>query len=199
METTSHDHLVQNLALTSQLDYEQVHWYVVYTYPRHEKRVAERLEQAQVEYFLPLYRTTHLWADRRKGVELPLFPGYVFVRIALVHRLRVLETPSIVRFVGIGQYPTPMPENEVATLRRGLSRGAKVEPHPFLKIGERMRIKAGPFQGVEGVMIRSKNVVRVVLSIDLIMRSVAVEVEIADLEPVSSSIWSNLTMRKALA
>src|SRR5512141_39705 len=151
----------------------ELRWYVVLTGARHEKRVAEQLERKDIEHFLPLYATVHRWKDRRAYLELPLFPGYVFVRLALQHRLRVLEIPSVVRFVSFSGRPAPLPTVEVETLRRGLSAQVRAEPHPYLKIGHRVRIRSGPFSGAEGILLRKKDFLRVVLSIDLIMRSVA--------------------------
>lgn len=117
-------------------------------------------------------------------VELPLFPGYVFVRIALAQRLCVLQLPSVFRFVSFGNCPAPLPEHEIELLSRGLLSELKAEPHPYLKIGRRVRIKAGPLEGAEGILLRKKGVLRVVLSVDLIMRSVVIEVEVADVEPI---------------
>jgi len=162
----------------------QSRWYAAYTCPRHEKRVAEQLEERHIEHFLPLYVTTHRWADRLKKVELPLLPGYVFVHMPLQNRLRVLQLPSVIRFVSFGSQPSPIPEPEIEILRKGLQSDGKAEPHPYLKTGGRVRVKAGPFQDAEGILVRRKNLVRVVLSVELIMRSVAVEVDIADVEPI---------------
>jgi len=159
-------------------------WYAVYTCARHEKSVAQQFTQKQVESYLPLYDALHRWKDRRAHVQLPLFPGYVFVRIALQDRLKVLEVPSVVRLVGINGRPTPLPENEMTSLRNGLANDLRAEPHPYLKIGRRVRVHRGPLIGREGILVRKKDKLRLVLSIDLIMRSVAVEVDAADIEPL---------------
>ena len=134
--------------------------------------------------FLPLYRSVRRWKDRRQELELALFPGYVFVRIALQDRLRVLQLPSVVHLVGSPGRPSPLPESEMDGLRQGLSNQVHSEPHPYLKVGRRVRVVHGPLAGAEGILIRKKDRFRVVLSIDLIMRSVALEVDAADLEPV---------------
>jgi transcription antitermination factor NusG len=160
----------------------QDHWYALYTCPRHEKRVVQQMEERRISCFLPLYRSVRRWKDRRKELELALFPGYVFVRIALKDRLRVLQLASVVRFVSCNGYPVPLPNSEMASLMNGLSRGVRAEPHPYLVIGRVVRVRYGPLAGMEGVLVRRKDKFRVVLSLNLIMRSVAVEVDEADLE-----------------
>jgi transcription antitermination factor NusG len=158
-------------------------WYAVYTCPRHEKRVAAQIKQNRISCFLPLYRSIRRWKDRRKELELALFPGYVFVRIALKDRLQVLQIASVVRFVGFNGCPVPLPENEMASLMTGLSSGVRAEPHPYLTVGRSVRVKYGPLAGTHGILVRRKEKFRVVLSLDLIMRSVAVEVDESDIEP----------------
>ena len=112
-----------------------------------------------------------------------LFPGYVFVHLDLKDRLRVLQVPSVVRFVSFNGHPAPLPDSEIEALNSGLAGGVRAEPHPYLKVGRRVRVKHGPLAGAQGILVRRKDKFRVVLSIDLIMRSVAVEVDEADVEP----------------
>ena len=163
-------------------------WFAVYTTPRHEKHVFEILAERQIETFLPLYRTTHQWKKSRPVVlELPLFPTYVFVRIARQARGSVLCTPGVLSIVGSSRESWPLPELEIEALRSGLLE-RKIEPHPYLTVGERVRIKAGVMTGVEGVLVRKKNEFRVVLTLDTIMRSVAVEVNADDVEPVNTQL-----------
>ena len=162
----------------------QARWYAAYTCANHEKRVAAELGARDVEHFLPLYASMRRWKDRRVQLELPLFPGYVFVRLALSQRLRVVQIPSLVRLVGFGGLPTALPDTEMEIMRSGLSQNLRVEPHPFLTVGRRVRITCGPFAGLEGVLKRKKSDVRVVVSLELIQRSVAVDVEAADLSPL---------------
>lgn len=164
---------------------EQPRWYAAYTCARHEKRVAAQLEERAIECFLPLYETVHRWKNMRARLQLPLFPGYVFVRFPLNERLKVLQLPSVVRLVGFNGLPLPLPDEEMETLRAGLTRQLRAEPHPFLKVGRPVRIKCGPLAGLEGILLRKKGSLRVVLSIDLIMRSVAVDIDLADLVPIS--------------
>jgi transcription antitermination factor NusG len=119
-------------------------WYAAYTSANHEKRVAEQFSGRAVEHFLPLYPSVRRWKDRQVQLSLPLFPGYVFVRIALCDRLQVLEIPSVARLVGFSGTPTALPDVEIETLKAGLAGGVLAIPHPYLKIGRRVRIIAGP-------------------------------------------------------
>jgi transcription antitermination factor NusG len=160
------------------------HWYAVYTRASHEKRVAAELDARAVEQFLPLYSSVRRWKDRRVHLNLPLFPGYVFVRLALQDRLRVLQLPSVVRLIGFGGLPTALPDEEVETLRTGLGDRLHAEPHPFLTVGCRVRIVSGPLVGFEGILRRKKNNFRLIVSIELIHRAFAVDVDSADLQPL---------------
>ena len=166
-------------------EYLEERWYAAQTCANHEKRVQEQLRQRAVEAYLPLYPAVRRWKDRRVRLELPLFPGYVFVRLALCDRLLVLQTPSVVRLVGFGGRPAALPDQEIAALRHGLAGEMQFLPHPYLKTGQRVRVKTGPFQGLEGILVRKKKISRFVISLDLIMRSVAVEIDVAELEPVA--------------
>jgi transcription antitermination factor NusG len=164
-------------------EYFVARWYAAYTSANHEKRVSEQLSRRDIEYFLPLYSSARQWKDRRVTLELPLFPGYVFVRTMLRDRLRVLQISGVSRLVGFDGTPTALPEGEIEALRASLSAAVHAKPHPFLTIGRRVRVKAGPLAGLEGIVIRRKNRVRLVISLGLIQRAAAVEVDEADLEP----------------
>ncbi len=159
------------------------HWYAAYTRAQHEKRVAAELGMREVKHFLPLYSSMRRWKDRRVQLELPLFPGYVFVRLALRDRLRVLQIQSVVRLVGFNGLPTALPDTEMEIMQSGLSQTPRVQPHPFLTAGRHVRITGGPFAGLEGVLRRKKSGTRVIVSLGLIQRSVAVDVDIADVRP----------------
>jgi len=159
-------------------------WYAAYTRSHHEKCVAEQLQTRTVEHFLPLYETMRKWKDRRKRLKLPLFPGYIFVRIALQERLRVLVVPGVVRLVGFDNQPAALPDNEIEALRSVMGRGLRSEPHPYLTVGRKVRIARGALQGMEGVLVRKKGRVRLVLSIDLIRQSAMIEVGSADVGPI---------------
>jgi len=159
-------------------------WYAACTRARHEKTVAHQLEERGIECFLPLYRSARRWKDRRKLLDLVLFPGYIFVRLALKDRLRVLQLPGVSRFVSFNGHPAALPENELNALRNGLSQEMKPEQHPYLTAGRRVKVVYGPLSGAQGILIRRKNNCRLVISIDAIMRSVALEVDEADVVPL---------------
>jgi len=163
---------------------QQERWYAAYTCANHEKRVAAQLQVRSVEHLLPLYSSMRRWKDRRVLVDFPLFPGYVFVRLALRDRLRVLQIPSLVRLVGFGEQPYALADGEIALLRSSLTGAMKFAPHPYLRIGSRVRIARGPLRGVEGILVRKKNEFRVVLSIDVIACSASVEVDSGDIERI---------------
>jgi transcription antitermination factor NusG len=164
--------------------YLEPRWYAAYTCANHEKRVRELLTQRCVVSFLPAYETVRRWKDRRMRIQLPLFPGYVFVRLALVDRLRVLQIPSVVRLIGFNGHPSALPDEEIEALKRGLAAGVRAEPHPFLTAGRRVQVKRGPFEGRQGILLRRKGKLRLVLSIELIMRSVVIDVDTTDVEAV---------------
>ena len=158
-------------------------WYALYTCARHEKRIAEQIERRSLPCFLPMYRSIRRWADRRKELDLPLFPGYVFVRMDLQRKLIVLQIPGVVQFVAFDGKPAEVPVEEIETWRTRLSGASGVEPHPYLRTGRRVRVRRGAMQGLEGIITRRKGHCRVVFSLDLIHRSVAIELEEEDLEP----------------
>lgn len=160
------------------------HWYAVTVRPKHEKAVTRHFEHRGLNYFLPVYRSTRRWKDRRKELEMALFPGYVFVNLNLRNRLGVLQSPGVVQFVTFQGQPAPVPELEIRALESGLSSGLRAQPHPYLRQGRKVRVKSGPLTGAEGIMIRRKEGFRLVLSIDLLMRSVMLEVDEADVEPL---------------
>ena len=160
--------------------HQQPHWYALYTCSNREKRVADQLQGREVEHFLPQYESVRRWKDRRVTLKLPLFPGYVFVRLALRDRLRVVQIPGVVHLVGFNGLPAALPDEDMEILRSGLSQRLHAEPHPFLTIGRRVRINRGPLAGLQGILRRKKANFRVVVSLELIQRSVAVDVDAAD-------------------
>ena len=172
-----------NDRIESRSEHFPTRWYVAQTRCRHEKRVAEQLEGRGIEHFLPLYETTSRWKDRRVRLQLPLFAGYVFLRFPLSERLRALEIPGLARLVGFGGLPVALPDDEMEAIRNGLMRSLRAEPHPYLTVGRRVRITGGPFAGIEGVLKRKKRNLRVVVSLNLIQRAIAVDVSAADIEP----------------
>jgi transcription antitermination factor NusG len=159
-------------------------WFAVFTVPRHEKRIEQHLQLRQIENFLPLYQKQRQWKDGSKGtLQLPLFSTYIFVRISIHERLPVLKVPGVISIVGGGLQPMPVPDSYIHFLREGLQH-RKIEPYPYLAVGTRVRIRSGAMAGMEGVLIRKKNNFRVVLTVEMIMKSVIVEVEMEDIEPV---------------
>ena len=165
---------------------ETKYWFAVYTTSRHEKRVARNLAQRQIEHFLPTYRTQHTWKDGTKAtLDLPLFPGYVFVRIGSKHRVGVSEVPGVISIIGTPKSPAPLPEREVEALRTGLD-PTRTEPHPLLTVGQRVRITRGALAGVEGIVVRKKSGLQFVLTLSLLMQSIAIEVSGEDVELTGS-------------
>ena len=157
------------------------YWLAAYTRARHEKSVVRQLNEREIECFLPLYRSWRQWADRRKQVELALFPSYVFIHIDPRERLRVLQLPGVVRLVSFNGTPAALPEREIEGLRNGLEQGVYAQPHPYLRSGSRVRVVRGPLSGASGILIRKKDKLRFVISIDVLMRSVAVELNTDDI------------------
>jgi transcription antitermination factor NusG len=158
-------------------------WYAAYTKANHEKRVIQQLDKRSVEHFLPLYESARRWKDRRVRLQMPLFPGYVFVKLALRDRLQLLQIPGVVQLVSFNGRPAPLPQEDVQAIRNCLDRGHVVEPHPYLRIGRRVQVMSGPLQGLQGIILRRKNKTSFVLSFELIMRSVAVQIDETELMP----------------
>lgn len=158
-------------------------WYAVSVRPRHEKSAAAALHNKGLEEFLPLYRSRRIWSDRIKELELPLFSGYVFCRFPVEKRNVVLKMPSVTSIVGFGNGPLPVSDQEIASVRALVASGFPLSPWPFLKVGQRILIDHGPLKGVEGIVLQVKNTARVVASISLLQRAVAVEIDPAALRP----------------
>ncbi len=159
-------------------------WYAAYVCVRHEKRIADQLARRAIEHYLPLYQKQYRWNQRQWTAQLPLFPGYVFVRIPLKDRVRVLEIPNVVHLVEFAGRPAVLSNEEVETMRRALS-ARKAEPHPYLTVGRRVRINSGVLAGVEGVISRRKKRLRIIVSVDGLHRSIAFELCAADVEVLS--------------
>ncbi len=158
-------------------------WFAAYTTPRHEKAVVRQLEARHLESFLPLYRSARRWKNGCKvTVEQPLFPNYVFVHIGGREAVKVLQVPGVLSIVSAGRHPAELPCSEIEALRAGLPQ-RKFEPHSYLTAGEKVRIVSGSLAGLVGVLLRKKNEYRVVLALDLIRQSVAVEIDVDEIEP----------------
>lgn len=161
-------------------------WYAVHTRSRHEKVVAAQLRGRGVDTYLPLVEEIHRWSDRRKRVQVPLFPGYTFIHAcdSAETMATVAQVPSAVGIVGAEVGGTPIPDEEIATVHRLLSNNIPCVNHPFLKLGQRVRIRGGALDGVEGPLLALKGENCLVVSIELIQRSVAVRIEGYDVEMV---------------
>jgi transcription antitermination factor NusG len=160
-------------------------WFAVYTRSHHEKTCAQQMSQRSIENFLPTYEAVRRWKDRRKRLSLPLFPGYVFVRIPFEQRRNVLVIPGVAQIVGFGDRPSWIGEDEIGNLRKILSNGAVTAPHPYLPVGQRVRIARGALAGLEGELVRKKGHLRLLISIDLIQQSATIEVGAVDVEPIA--------------
>jgi transcription antitermination factor NusG len=159
-------------------------WFAVYTTPRHEKAVARQFDVRRIEAFLPLHRVVRRWRNGCKAnVDQPLFPNYVFAWLDRLDYVRVLQTPGVLSLVGSGREPSPLATCEIEALRAELPL-RKFEPYPYLAAGDRVRIHSGALAGMVGVLLRKKSNLRVVLTLDLIMQSVAVEIDADEIEPV---------------
>jgi transcription antitermination factor NusG len=163
-------------------------WYAIQTRSRFEKSVATLLGAKEVEHYLPAFGEMHQWKDRKKLVERPAFPGYVFVRFkdGGAARLDILKIPGAVRILGKGDMIEPVPEHEIQSVRILLQSSGKCLSHPFVREGTRVRVRRGPLKDVEGILVRIKNYNRLVVSIELLSQAVATEVDASDVEPIQT-------------
>lgn len=161
-------------------------WYAIRTRSRHEKMVAEQLQRQEIESFLPLVKQSRKWSDRTKEVELPLFSGYNFVHVALASpdRLRVLQTHGVAGFVGINGYGTAIPDNQIQDIRTLLASKVPFEEQPFLRVGQRVRVRGGALDGVEGILSARNEDRSLVISLEPIQRSLSVRIQGYAVEPV---------------
>ncbi|HEV2381477.1 MAG TPA: UpxY family transcription antiterminator [Terriglobia bacterium] len=162
-------------------------WYALYTRHQHERAIATMLSSKGFEIFLPLHSAVHHWKDRRKAVLLPIFPCYVFLRLqgGGDRRFQVVSTPGVYSFVGAGGHPATIPQPEIDAIRRTVETRLGIEPHPFLKSGDWVRVTSGPLEGIEGMLVRQKSLCRLVLSVELLQKSVAVEVGAETVERIT--------------
>jgi len=155
-------------------------WYAVYTKSRHEKKVAAAIEDRGFRVFLPLRSVVSRWKDRRKEVQLPLFGGYLFVQIEPQDRVPILQVGGVVQFISNQQGPIAVPEEQIEAIRMLVESGLQYDPYPYVKEGMRLRIRRGPLRGVEGIVIAKRKKHLLVLSVDLIQQSAALEINITD-------------------
>jgi transcription antitermination factor NusG len=176
------------MSFDARSSHESPQWFALCTLPRHEKRVAELMAERQLDVFLPLYQQERHWKKRSPvTLDLPLFPTYLFTRISNSQRGSVLSIPGVVSIVGNSRQAFPIPDAEIEGLRTSVGMPS-IEPHPYLAVGERVRVKNGPLAGYEGLLLRRKNVFRVVISVELIQQSISVEVDESDLEAINPSL-----------
>jgi len=173
-------------------------WYVLLVRSNQEKRVAEHLRVRGVENYLPCHASLRKWKDRHVTLQMPLFPGYVFVRIPLLERMNVITIPQVLSLVGTANRAAEISAQEIDLIRRGIAHG-NAEPYPYLKEGLQVAIISGVMSGMQGVLVRRQNGTRVVVSLDSISRAFVVEVDAACLKPVTVSVRSGPQPGKKVA
>jgi transcription antitermination factor NusG len=173
---------------TIRSDTDAAPWHALYTRHQHEKTIADLLSKKGFNVFLPLYNTTHRWKDRTKALSLPLFPSYVFVKGGLDRQLQILTTPGVYTILAVAGRAAVIPEEEINAVQRMIESSLEVEPYPFLKCGDLVRVTSGALEGIEGILVRKKNSFRLVLSVELLMKSVAVEVDAWAVERIDKAV-----------
>jgi transcriptional antiterminator NusG len=165
---------------------EESNWYAIQTKPRHEKWIAAQLQEKRVFTFLPLLQQIHQWSDRRSKVEVPMFSCYAFVRIVQIpeERLKVLRTPGVFGFVGNEREGTPIPSEQIENLRTALREKIPCAVHPFIRVGQRVRVRGGSLNGIEGILLGQGKDQSLIISVELLQRSVAIRVEGYEVELV---------------
>jgi transcription antitermination factor NusG len=164
---------------------QQGHWYALVVQPKHEKAVDEYLRRRGLAALCPTYQARKSWSDRIKVVDLPLFAGYVFSCFSYAQRIVALSTAGVRAIVGFGPTPQPIPDAEIAALQSIRIAGLPMRPWPYLRVGQRVQVVKGCLAGLEGILAREKDLFRVVVSVEMLMRSVAIEVERDSIEPVN--------------
>jgi transcription antitermination factor NusG len=159
-------------------------WYALTVKPRHERATARNLRLKGLEEFSPVYRARRLWCDRIKELETELFPGYVFCRFSYEQRLLVLSTPGVTSIVGFGKRPVPVDDREIEAVRAVVTSGLPIQPWPYLRAGQKVRIEQGCLEGVVGIVLRDRDRCRVLINVEILQRTVAVEIDRALLTPV---------------
>jgi transcription antitermination factor NusG len=170
-------------------------WYALYTKHQHEKKAADLLARKEFDVLLPLYSAMHKWKDRKVEVLLPVFPGYLFVRTTLSRKLDLLCTSGVFWMVSSAGQACIVPERDIQMVRRISSAPQRIQPHAYLSAGELVRVRVGPFAGLRGVLTRVKSSFRVVLSLELLQKSVALELDASQIELCAPSCESSLPAR----
>jgi transcription antitermination factor NusG len=164
-------------------DLERPKWYVLFVRSNQEKRVADRLSGRAIEHFLPCYASMRRWKDRRVKLEMPLFPGYVFVHLPFLERMKVLTLPNVVSFIGTRNAPAVVSEDEISSIRKGIEHGSAA-PHDCLEAGQRVMITAGAMAGMEGILLRRQNKARLIVAVESISRAFSVEIDADCVKPL---------------
>lgn len=170
-------------------------WHAIFTRHQHEKVVASALAAKGCEVYLPLYLTVRKWQDRAKRLWLPLFPGYVFIREGMDRQFQIVTTPGVIQVVGWGGRAAIVPQSQLNTVRQIVESSVPVEAHPYLASGDRVRVKGGPLAGLEGILTRKKGISRLIISIDMLGRSAAVEVDCSNVERIGSAEMPGVARR----
>jgi transcription antitermination factor NusG len=177
-------------------------WFALHVKSHYEKIVATMARHRGLEEFLPLYQSRRRWSDRFKSVEVPLFPGYIFCRVNPEHRLPVLTIPGVVSIVGIGKVPVPIDEAEIVAIQQAIGAGLLAEPYPFLDVGQRVRLAEGPLKGLEGFLVEVRKEQRIAVSVTLLKRSVAIEIDrhwVRPLDPSGREVVIQMKPRSLVA
>jgi transcription antitermination factor NusG len=174
-------------------------WFAVQVRTQREQGVADYLSGKAYEWFLPTYKRRKLWSDRVREIQVPLFPGYLFCRFDPQDRLPILKTPGVIQIVGYNRVPVPVDELEIAAVQKLVASGVPNQPWPFLAVGDRVRIESGPLRGLEGILTHLRGTHRLVLSVTLLQRAVAVEIDSALVESLGSSRVQRVGFRPAVA
>lgn len=167
-------------------DTDLLPWFALRIKSNFEKVTGQILEQKGYTAFLPTYQTRNRWSDRTKVIDRPLFPGYLFCRFDQTDRLPILVTPGVVGVVGVGKTPMPVAEREIEAIQAVLRSGLPATPWPYVTVGQRLLIERGPLSGIEGILQEIKNSFRFIVSVNLLQRSVAAEVDASWVRPISS-------------
>jgi transcription antitermination factor NusG len=178
---------VQELGSVADRGVPKLPWFALQVRSRRESPISAHLSGQGYECFLPMYKSTRRWSDRVKEVDQPLFPGYLFCRFDLHNRGPVLMTPGIQQIVGVGRTPMPVEESEMESIRQALASGLPSQPWPYLELGQRVRVNHGSLKDLEGILINFKGSNRVVLSVSLLQRSVAMEIDLSWVIPLKEA------------
>ncbi|HSP70100.1 MAG TPA: transcription termination/antitermination NusG family protein [Bryobacteraceae bacterium] len=169
---------------SSQGIHEQTRWYALAVRYQHEQQTARALRSKGLETLVPLYRSPRQWSDRVKEIDLPVFAGYVLCQFPLAQRTQVTDTPGVAKIVGFGGRPAPLEDSEIAGIRLVMESKQRWAPWPYLKAGDRVRVERGPLRGLEGTLLRTKDALRLVIGVELLQRSMAVELDRTVIGPV---------------